>query len=254
MLISLAPSRFSLPVLRARHPMAANRAGRPLCHKERGARWNDGLYIFHEIGSISQKVPLVTTRALTANEAAAASRMPLKQVHRIVDAGLLGGAVETRRGTRLITGRGLLALKLAYVTADVLKPQARRRAVLRVLAEAGRAQIREQAVTVEVGGIEAELKEGLADLAAAKAMVAADPEIMGGTPCFAGTRIPVHDIADMMANGDTPAALREGVPDARRAADPPRTGLRHGLSAPRPAEADTGLAEIAAETVQETAP
>jgi uncharacterized protein (DUF433 family) len=62
-------------------------------------------------------------------------------------------------------------------------------------------------VTVEVDEIEAELQEGLQDLAEAKAMVATDPEIMGGTPCFAGTRIPVHDIADMVANGDTPAAI-----------------------------------------------
>jgi uncharacterized protein (DUF433 family) len=35
---------------------------------------------------------------------------------------------------------------------------------------------------------------------------------MGGAPCFTGTRIPVHDIADMMANGDTPEALAAAYP------------------------------------------
>lgn len=149
---------------------------------------------------------VLKAQALTANEAAAASRIPLKQVHRIIDAGLLEGAVETRRGNRLIDGLGLVALKLAYVTADVLTPAARRRAVLSVLKEPSK-PVRERAVTVEVDEIEAELQEGLQDLAEAKAMVATDPEIMGGTPCFAGTRIPVHDIADMVANGDTPAAI-----------------------------------------------
>src|SRR4051812_23157106 len=148
---------------------------------------------------------MLKARALTANEAAAASRIPLKQVHRIIDAGLLDGAVETRRGNRLIDGLGLVALKLAYVTADVLTPAARRRAVLSVLKEPSK-PVRERAVTVEVDEIEAELQE-VQDLAEAKAMVATDPEIMGGTPCFAGTRIPVHDIADMVANGDTPAAI-----------------------------------------------
>lgn len=161
---------------------------------------------------------MVKTEALTANEAAAVSRVPLKHVHRIIDAGLLAGAVETRRGTRMIRAPGLLALKLAYVTADVLKPEARRRAVLRVLQEPEKTVIREQAVTVEVEGIEAELEEGLAELEAAKAMVTTDPEIMGGSPCFAGTRIPVHDIADMLANGDTVDALLRAYPslDERR--------------------------------------
>ncbi|GJE02712.1 DUF433 domain-containing protein [Methylobacterium isbiliense] len=161
---------------------------------------------------------MLKTRALTANEAAAASRVPLKQVHRIIDAGLLEGAVEVRQGTRVIDGPGLVALKLAYVTADVLKPEARRRAVQSVLNKPEEPVIRDQAVTVEVGVIEAELEQGLAEFDDAKAMVSTDPEVMGGAPCFTGTRIPVHDIVDMMANGDTIAALAQAYPalDERR--------------------------------------
>lgn len=163
---------------------------------------------------------MVKSATLTANEAAAASRVPLKHVHRIIDAGLLAGAVETRRGTRMIGAPGLLALKLAYVTADILKPAARRRAVQRVLAEPSQ-PVRDHAVTVEVVGIEAELEEGLAELEAAKAMVSIDPEIMGGTPCFAGTRIPVHDISDMLANGEAPETLLRHYPSL----DEPRLRL-----------------------------
>jgi uncharacterized protein (DUF433 family) len=165
-----------------------------------------------------EALPLPKPRAFTVNEAATAARVPLKQVHRIIDAGLLEGLVETRGGTRLIGGTGLLALKLAHVTADVLRSDARRRAVLRLLAEPGEFVIRDGAVRVEVTGIEADLQEGLAELAAARAMIATDPGAMGGTPCFAGTRIPVHDIADMLANGDAPAALLEAYPalDERR--------------------------------------
>lgn len=162
----------------------------------------------------------MTTTPLTATEAAVVSRVPLKQVHRIIDAGLLASTVETSRGTRMIGGAGLLALKLAYVTADVLKPEARRQAVTYVLeGSADRPAIRVQAaVTVEVSRIEAELNEGLAELEAAKRMVATDPDILGGTPCFAGTRIPVHDVADMLGNGDTVEALLRAYPalDAQR--------------------------------------
>ena len=158
------------------------------------------------------------SEALTANEAAAASRVPLKQVHRIIDAGLLAGAVETRHGTRMIGSAGLLALKLAYVTADVLKPAARRRAVLRLLEHPNKPVICDQAVTVEVEGIEAELKDGLAEFEAAKAMVATDPEIVGGAPRFAGTRVPVHDVADRLAKGEMAETLLADYPslDERR--------------------------------------
>ncbi len=36
--------------------------------------------------------------------------------------------------------------------------------------------------------------------------------MLGGTPVFKGTRIPVHDIADMLANGDGPAAIIKAFP------------------------------------------
>ena len=42
--------------------------------------------------------------------------------------------------------------------------------------------------------------------------VVIDPEVLSGTPCIAGTRIRAHDIADMVANGDTVAALLEAYP------------------------------------------
>jgi uncharacterized protein (DUF433 family) len=36
-------------------------------------------------------------------------------------------------------------------------------------------------------------------LAAARALVATDPEVLGGTPIILGTRIPVHDVAASVA-------------------------------------------------------
>lgn len=155
---------------------------------------------------------MTVTWALTANEAAAASRVPLKHVHRIIDAGLLAGAVQTRAGIRMIEAPGLLALKLAYATADVLKPEARRRAVLRALEGTKKPEIRDKVVVVKTSAIEAELEEGLAELRAAKAMVAADPEVMGGAPCFVGTRIPVHDVAELLSRGEAVEGLLSDYP------------------------------------------
>lgn len=43
-------------------------------------------------------------------------------------------------------------------------------------------------------------------------IVASDPEIMGGTPVFRGTRIPVDLIADMLTQGATAEEILEGYP------------------------------------------
>ena len=45
-----------------------------------------------------------------------------------------------------------------------------------------------------------------------RSLVVSDPEIMGGDPVFRGTRIPVHMIAELLAQGSTPAELLEGYP------------------------------------------
>jgi uncharacterized protein (DUF433 family) len=140
------------------------------------------------------------------------TRVPLKQVHRIIDAGLLSGRVETRAGARMISGRALVGLRLAHLTADTLTLEARRRIIGRVLAEPTASAFQEDAVTVAVEPVAADIDEGLHRLGLAKAMVKSDPGVMGGVPCFTGTRIPVHDIADMAANGDTAEALAAAYP------------------------------------------
>jgi len=43
-------------------------------------------------------------------------------------------------------------------------------------------------------------------------MVISDPEILGGDPVFRGTRVPVHLIAELVAQGAMPAELIEGYP------------------------------------------
>ena len=43
-------------------------------------------------------------------------------------------------------------------------------------------------------------------------IVASDPEIMGGTPVFRGTRIPVDLVADMLSQGASVKEILEGYP------------------------------------------
>ena len=43
-------------------------------------------------------------------------------------------------------------------------------------------------------------------------VVSIDPEIMGGTPCFPGTRVPVQFLLDFVQAGDTIEAFLEDYP------------------------------------------
>ena len=53
----------------------------------------------------------LTERVLSVNKAAQVTGVPLKQVHRIIDAGFLGDAVRLEKGSRVILGKALVGLK-----------------------------------------------------------------------------------------------------------------------------------------------
>ena len=57
-----------------------------------------------------------------------------------------------------------------------------------------------------------EVRSGLSSLARARRLISTDEAVLGGTACIKGTRIPAHDIADMLANGDDMGAIREAYP------------------------------------------
>ena len=43
-----------------------------------------------------------------------------------------------------------------------------------------------------------------------------DPEIMGGTPVFTGTRVPVQNLLDYLEGGDSIDDFLEGFPTVKR--------------------------------------
>jgi len=50
----------------------------------------------------------------------------------------------------------------------------------------------------------------------ANSIVSAAPDIMGGTPVFAGTRVPVQTLLDYIEAGDTIDDFLEGFPSVSR--------------------------------------
>jgi uncharacterized protein (DUF433 family) len=157
-------------------------------------------------------MPVNPTALMTANEAASVTGVPLRQVHRIIDAGLLEGAVKRRRHARLLARSALVGLKLAHDTADVLMPASRRAVVATSIRRPRRSMIRTDVVVVDARSAVQAVRSGLDKLTKARSIVSSAPGVLNGTPVFKGTRIPVHDIADMLANGDEPAAIVRAYP------------------------------------------
>jgi uncharacterized protein (DUF433 family) len=50
----------------------------------------------------------------------------------------------------------------------------------------------------------------------AKSVVVVDPEIMSGTPCFAGTRVPVRALLDYIEGGESLDDFLEQFPTVAR--------------------------------------
>ena len=178
----------------------------------------------------------------SANEASCVTGVPLKQVHRIIDAGLLGDAAESRNGARFVLGAGLIGLKLAYQLGTVLTPEGRRRLIRRLLDEPTADAVHDEFLSVDLRVMAETVLRRVHLLAEARRMVETDDDVLSGAPCFKGTRIPVHDIASMLDNGDSVTALRAAYPrltEAQIRTAPmyaeayPRRGRRRNASLPR---------------------
>lgn len=154
---------------------------------------------------------------MSANEAACVTGVPLKQVHRIIDSGLLGAAAKSRKGSRVVLRDGLVGLKLAHETTDTLTLDGRRRLVRYLLENPKAGTARENNVSVDVRPMKGQVRRGLSRLARARRMIAADEDVLSGSACIKGTRIPVHDIAEMLANGDGVDAVLAAYPSLAEA-------------------------------------
>jgi uncharacterized protein (DUF433 family) len=108
--------------------------------------------------------------------------------------------------------KALVGLKLAHETADVLTLRSRRAVVATSIRQPRQAMIRTDSVVIDARPAARAVRSGLSQLSKARGIVSITPDVLSGTPIFKGTRIPVHDIADMLANGDRPAAIMKAFP------------------------------------------
>ena len=102
---------------------------------------------------------------LTANEAACVSGVPLRQVHRIIDTGVLGNAAARREGSRLVHCDGLVSLKLVHETTAIFTLDGRRRLVRYLLDHPEAETACADDVSVDVREMTEKVRSGLSRLA-----------------------------------------------------------------------------------------
>jgi uncharacterized protein (DUF433 family) len=149
----------------------------------------------------------------TPTEAAVLTGLPLKAVNNAIDKKTIS-AVPGEEGGRLLDARALMSLSIERRLSDRIATPELRRKVYDALAGSPR-----NVVSLEGGLLKIDLREprralaaSLRDLRRARRLVVSDPEILGGDPVFRGTRVPVHLIAELVAQGSTPAELIDSYP------------------------------------------
>jgi uncharacterized protein (DUF433 family) len=149
----------------------------------------------------------------TPTEAAVLTGLPLKAVNNAIDKKTIS-AVPGEEGGRLLDARALMSLSIERRLSDRIATPELRRKVFDALAGAPR-----NVVSLEGGLIKIDLREprrelatSLRELRRARRLVVSDPQILGGDPVFRGTRVPVHLIAELVAQGSKPDELIESYP------------------------------------------
>jgi len=159
--------------------------------------------------------------AYTPAQAAAVTGLPLPAVHKAIEYRLVRPRVvrEGRSLYRMLSKPQVLYLQLEANGLRCL-PLAKRRQIARAIEEAPDADIVAVspggALVVEIKTARKQMESALRRLVQAERMVVSNPEIMKGAPVFRGTRIPVHAVADMLAQGATVAEVVEGYPALSR--------------------------------------
>ncbi|HWE84511.1 MAG TPA: DUF433 domain-containing protein [Terracidiphilus sp.] len=160
-------------------------------------------------------------RLFTAPEASAIVKLPLKAVHKAMDGGLIKPR-RLRRGKqvhRMLSHEQLVYLRLEAEGVRLL-PMASRREVARAVESTPNVDTVTvsggSAILVRVKDAREDVDRELERLRRVEQMVVSDPEVMGGTPVFRGTRIPVDLVAAMLEQEATVEEILDGYPSLTR--------------------------------------
>jgi uncharacterized protein (DUF433 family) len=155
----------------------------------------------------------------TVAEASWVTGLSVKAVNKAIEDAAVPVRIVRAGGVRrrFVPYASLLCLQLHAEGLKQLPLRMRREVFRRVLSEPQQKQLKySDALIIDVGGARGKMSSKLQNLEKASGTVQADPEIMGGTPVFRGTRIPVYLVADMIEQGASIEEVLEGYPSLTR--------------------------------------
>jgi uncharacterized protein (DUF433 family) len=156
----------------------------------------------------------ITADMLRPTEAAVVARVALRDVNRAIDERILSDGFFTVEDGRHVSVSACTLISFYFASAKHLTSEERLFAVREAgsrlrkfgtLAPAALIKedwtVRDEFLTIDLAPFVRRTTEGMDRLAAARALVTSDPDVLGGTPVILGTRIPVHDVAASVAAG-----------------------------------------------------
>jgi uncharacterized protein (DUF433 family) len=149
----------------------------------------------------------------TPTEAAVLTGLSLKAVNNAIDKKIIS-PVPGAGGSRLLDARALVSLSIERRLSDRIATPELRRKVFEALAGAPRnvLSLEDGLIKIDLRAPRRELAGSMRDLRRARRLAVTDPGIRGGDPVFRGTRVPVHLIAELVAQASKPAELMNSYP------------------------------------------
>lgn len=151
---------------------------------------------------------------LKPSEAAVVSRVSLRDVNRVIDEHILPDAFVSRDNGRYVLAGACSFITFYFGSAQRLTLEERLSAIRTAEPWLARARslpwaallredwiVRDDFLTIDLLPFMKSVSERLNDLTAAREMVTASPDILGGTPIIRGSRVPVYDVAASVAAG-----------------------------------------------------
>ncbi len=151
---------------------------------------------------------VIAANLLRSTEAAVVANVPLRDVNRAIDERILPDGFFTVEGGRHVLLSGCTLISFYFASANHLTSEGRLFAIreagarlhkFRNLAPAALIKkdwvVQDDFLTIDLAPFVRRTTERMDRLAAARALVTTDPDVLGGTPVIRGTRVPVYDVA-----------------------------------------------------------
>jgi uncharacterized protein (DUF433 family) len=155
-------------------------------------------------------------------EIGAVAGVPVKSVYKVIEQRLPGGFVVRRKRRRLLTRQGAVCIVIDSKMPKDVPIAIRKRVYAQIKGVVGSSRLIKYKYgilhyVVDVKTAADKVEADLARYRKSMKLIVEDPSIQGGAATFKGTRILVHQIADLISHGATEAELREDYPRLTRA-------------------------------------